>query len=46
MTLEDVGPGNWRHCLALEVDTTLLSYPVVVGQGTWPPTRGAPSHRR
>jgi dihydrofolate reductase len=34
MTLEDVGPGNWRHCVALEVEMTLLIYPVVVGQGT------------
>jgi dihydrofolate reductase len=34
MTLEDVGPHNWRHCAALEVEMTLLIYPVVVGQGT------------
>ena len=34
MTLEDVGPDNWRHCTALEVEMTLLIYPVVVGQGT------------
>jgi dihydrofolate reductase len=34
MTLEDVGPDNWRHCAALEVEMTLLVYPVVVGQGT------------
>ncbi|MDF2743698.1 MAG: dihydrofolate reductase [Actinomycetia bacterium] len=34
MTLEDVGPDNWRHCAALEVEMTLLIYPVVVGQGT------------
>jgi dihydrofolate reductase len=34
MTLEDVGPDNWRHCPALEVEMTLLIYPVVVGQGT------------
>jgi dihydrofolate reductase len=33
MTLEDVGPDNWRHCAALEVEMTLLIYPVVVGQG-------------
>jgi hypothetical protein len=32
MTLEDVGPDNWRHCAALEVEMTLLIYPVVVGQ--------------
>ena len=34
MTLGDVGPDNWRHCVALEVEMTLLIYPVVVGQGT------------
>ena len=34
MTLEDVGPDNWRHCAELEVEMTLLIYPVVVGQGT------------
>jgi hypothetical protein len=34
MTLEDVGPDNWRHCAALEVEMTLLIYPMVVGQGT------------
>jgi dihydrofolate reductase len=34
MTLQDVGPDNWRHCAALEVEMTLLIYPVVVGQGT------------
>jgi hypothetical protein len=34
MTLEDVGPDNWRHCAALEVEMTLLIYPVVVSQGT------------
>ena len=34
MTLEDVGPDDWRHCVALEVEMTLLIYPVVVGQGT------------
>ena len=34
MTLEDVGPDNWRHCAALEVEMTLLIYPVVVGQPT------------
>jgi hypothetical protein len=34
MTLEDVGPDNWRHCAALEVELTLLICPVVVGQGT------------
>jgi hypothetical protein len=34
MTLEDVRPDNWRHCAALEVEMTLLIYPVVVGQGT------------
>ena len=34
MTLEDVGPDNWRHCAALEVEMTLLTVPVVVGQGT------------
>jgi hypothetical protein len=34
MTLEDVGPDNWRHCAALEVEMTLLIHPVVVGQGT------------
>jgi hypothetical protein len=34
MTLEDVGPDNWRHCAALEVEMTLLIYPVVVVQGT------------
>jgi hypothetical protein len=34
MTLGDVGPDNWRHCAALEVEMTLLIYPVVVGQGT------------
>jgi hypothetical protein len=34
MTLEDVGPDNWRHCAALEVEKTLLIYPMVVGQGT------------
>jgi hypothetical protein len=33
MTLEDGGPDNWRHCAALEVEMTLLIYPVVVGQG-------------
>jgi hypothetical protein len=41
MTLEDVGPDTWRHCAALEVEMTLLIYPVVVGQGTrlFPDTR-------
>jgi dihydrofolate reductase len=34
MTLEDVGPDNWRHCAALEVEMTLFTVPVVVGQGT------------
>jgi hypothetical protein len=34
MTLEDAGPDNWRHCAALEVEMTLLIYPVVVRQGT------------
>jgi hypothetical protein len=34
MTLEDVGPDNWRHCAAPEVEMTLLIYPLVVGQGT------------
>jgi hypothetical protein len=34
MTLEDIGPDNWRHCEAPEVEMTLLIYPVVVGQGT------------
>ena len=34
MTLEDVGPDDWRHCVALQVEMTLLIYPVVVGQGT------------
>jgi hypothetical protein len=34
MTLEDVGPDNWCHCAALEVEMTLLIDPVVVGQGT------------
>jgi dihydrofolate reductase len=34
MTLEDVGPDNLRRCAALEVEMTLLIYPVVVGQGT------------
>ena len=34
MTLVDVGPDNWRHCAALEVEMTLLVCPVVVGQGT------------
>jgi hypothetical protein len=34
MTLEDVGPDNCRHCAALEVEMTLLIYPVVVDQGT------------
>jgi hypothetical protein len=34
MTLEDVGPDNWRHCAALEVEMTVLINPVVVGQGT------------
>ena len=34
MTLEDVGPDNWRHCAALEVETTLRICPVVVGHGT------------
>jgi hypothetical protein len=34
MTLEDVGPDNWRHCAALEGEVTLLTVPVVVGQGT------------
>jgi dihydrofolate reductase len=34
MTLVDVGPDNWRHCAALEVEMTLLICPVVVGQGT------------
>ena len=34
MTLEDVGPDNWRHCAGLEVEMTPLIYPVVVGQGT------------
>jgi hypothetical protein len=29
-------PDNWRHCAAQEVERTLLSYPVVVGQGTRP----------
>jgi dihydrofolate reductase len=33
MTLEDVGPDNWRHCAAQEVEMTLLTVPVVVGQG-------------
>ena len=27
MTLEDIGPDNWRHCAALEVEMTLLIYP-------------------
>jgi hypothetical protein len=34
MTLEDIGPDNWRHCAALEVGMTLPIYPMVVGQGT------------
>ena len=34
MTLEDVGPDNWRHGAALEVEMTLLINPVLVGQGT------------
>ena len=34
MTLEGIGPDNWRHCVALEFEMTLLIYPVVVGQGT------------
>jgi dihydrofolate reductase len=34
MTLEDIGPDNWRHSAAREVEMTLLIYPVVVGQGT------------
>jgi hypothetical protein len=34
MTLDDLGPDNWRHCAALEAEMTLLIYPVVVGQGT------------
>ena len=34
MTLEDIGPDNWRHCATLEVEMTLLIHPVVVGQGT------------
>ena len=34
MRLEDVGPDHWRHCAALEVEITLLIYPMVVGQGT------------
>ena len=34
MTLEDVGPDNWRHCAALEVEMTLLIYPVVAGPDT------------
>ena len=34
MTLEDIGPDNWRHCAALEVETTLLINPVLVSQGT------------
>ena len=34
MTLEDIGPDNWRHCATLEVEMTLLIYPVAVGQGT------------
>ena len=34
MTLDDLGPDNWRHCAALEVEMTLRIYPVVVGQGT------------
>jgi hypothetical protein len=34
MTPEDVGPDNWRHCAVLEVDMTLLIYPVALGQGT------------
>jgi hypothetical protein len=25
MTLVDVGPDNWRHCAALEVEMTLLN---------------------
>ena len=33
MTLDDVGPDNWRHSAVLEVEMTLLIYPVVVGQG-------------
>jgi hypothetical protein len=34
MTLEDIGPDNWRHWAAVEMEMTLLIYPVVVGQGT------------
>ena len=34
MTLQDVGPDNWRHCAALGFEMMLLIYPVVVGQGT------------
>jgi dihydrofolate reductase len=38
MTLEDVGPDNWRHCWLFDnhlVDEIiLLTYPVVIGQGT------------
>lgn len=32
MTLEDIGPDNWRHCAALEAEMALLVYPVVVSQ--------------
>ena len=34
MTLEDIGPDNWRHCATLEGEMTLLIHPLVVGQGT------------
>ena len=27
MTLEGIGPDNWRHCATLEVEMTLLIYP-------------------
>jgi hypothetical protein len=26
MTLEDVGPDHWRHCVAAVVEMTLLKY--------------------
>jgi hypothetical protein len=44
MTLEDVGPDLWRHCAALEVEMTLLIYPVVVGQGARLFPRHRPGH--
>jgi hypothetical protein len=38
MTLEDVGPDTWRHCWLFDnhlvAEIILLTYPVVIGQGT------------